>query len=88
MRPASRGGDRNETSCPSSQHLQPLVNGSPDVHTLPTPGAHPGDPLLRKGHRVPASLELTVREVTGQGTPLTAGPLGFRLEERKTGLQG
>ena len=58
------------------------------MHTLPTPGAHPGDPLLGKGHRVPASLELTVREVTGQATPLTAGPLGFRLEGRKAGLQG
>lgn len=26
----------------------------------------------------------TVREVTGQATPLTVGPLGFRLEGRKT----
>lgn len=39
----------------------------------PTPGAHPGNPLLGKGHQIPVSLELTVREVTGQGTPLTAG---------------
>ena len=43
------------------------------THT-PTPGAHPGDPLLGKGHQIPVSLELTVTEVMGQGTLLTAGP--------------
>ena len=69
------------------------------THT-PTPGAHPGDPLRGKGHQIPVSLELTVTEVMGQGTLLTAGPhsqgghrtghtahsgaLGFRLEGRKT----
>ena len=90
---------RRTTQAPGA--YRPLVNGSPDVHTHPTPlvptqATHClGRDIEYQPYWSPQSGRSRdrphhsrrgppVREVAGQATPLTAGPLGFRLEGRKT----